>query len=70
MDIQGIYKIIAEENHITVEEVRDAIQETLRLAWTNPNKTLEQAATQKEVPCKGDIPTPEEYLMYAKSKLS
>ena len=46
------------------------MQKAIDQAWTNPNKTAEQTAMQKEVNAKGEIPTVEEVIRYAKHKLT
>lgn len=70
MNMRKIYRKIARENHVSVQEVKEEMQKAIDQAWTNPNKTAEQTAMQKEVNAKGEIPTVEEVIRYAKHKLT
>ena len=65
MDAQEIYRRIATEYGGSPEDVRAELQQALDAAWNSLHKTDTQAADQEEVPCKGEIPTVEEFLDYA-----
>ena len=62
MDMEKIYSKVAEDNGVSTGEVRRAIQEAIKDAYTNPQNSSETVrAYQRRVPCKGEIPTPEEH---------
>ena len=63
MNMKKILKRIAKENGVTVEEVREEMQKAITEAWKNPPADGGvTAAYQRKVPCKGEVPTPEELL--------
>ncbi len=68
MSMRKIYREIARKHHVSVQEVRDEMQKALNMAWVNPEKTEAQAANQKRIPTKGQIPTVEEFIHYAKGE--
>lgn len=63
-----IYKQIAKKHGVTWQEVRDDMQKALNHAYEDPNRTILNIVRQKEVPRTGEIPTPEEFIKYAKDK--
>ena len=63
MDINDIFKDIAKKHHVSVEEVRCEIQKAIDDDYENPGDDL-TAYRQKQVPCKGERPTPEEFIAY------
>lgn len=63
------YREIARRHGVTVAEVRAQMQAAIDEAWKNPEKMPEIIAAQREVPCKGSIPTPEELIRYGKRKI-
>lgn len=70
MRMKKILKQIAKENGVTVKEVREEMQKAITDAWTNPPKDGGlTAAYQNHVPCKGEIPTPEELICYAAAEI-
>ncbi|PWM50788.1 MAG: hypothetical protein DBX60_08510 [Bacillota bacterium] len=70
MRMKKILKQIAKENGVTVKEVREEMQMAITMAWTNPPKDGGvTAAYQRRVPCKGEIPTPEELIRYAAAEI-
>ncbi|MDE7310277.1 MAG: hypothetical protein K2N87_01425 [Eubacterium sp.] len=71
MDMEKIYSKIAKDNGVSAGEVRQAIQEAIEDAYTNPLNGSETArAYQRRVPCKGEIPTPEELISYLSSEIA
>ena len=63
MNMKKILKRIAKENGVTVEEVREEMQKAITEAWKNPPADGGvTAAYQRKVPCKGEVPTPEELV--------
>lgn len=70
MNMRKIYRKIAKEHNVSVQEVKEEMQKAIDQAWTNPDKTVEQMAMQREVHAKGEIPTVEEFIQFAKRKLT
>lgn len=71
MDLMKIYRKIAAENGIGVNEVQDEMQAALNEAYQNPpddNGTTK--AYQKQVPSSGNVPTPDEFIRYAAEKIA
>ncbi len=50
------------EKHQTVEQVRADIQEVIVAGWNNPDPAIHKRWLQ--VPRKGKLPTPEEFLWW------
>ena len=70
MKMKKIRKRIAKENGVTVEEVREEMQKAITEAWKNPPADGGvTAAYQRKVPCKGEVPTPEELIRYAAAEI-
>lgn len=63
-----IYKQIAKKHGVTWQEVRDDMQKALNHAYEDPNRNILNVVRQKEVPRKGENPTPEEFIKYAKGE--
>lgn len=57
-----IFKQIAKQHHITVEEVKRQIGFAMLAGMCNPDPNIR--AYWEKVPHKGDIPTPEELILY------
>lgn len=71
MKIQAILKKVADENNVSVNEVREEIQKAIDSAWLNPPNDGGITIThQQKVPCKDKIPTPEELICYLAEELS
>ncbi len=68
MSMKKIYKQIAKKHGVTWQEVRDDMQAALNHAYSDPNRNILNVVRQAEVEKKGDIPTPEEFIKYAKKK--
>lgn len=65
MSMRRIYRKVAKEYGVTLKEVRQGIQTCITDAYTDPlNQNEITKAYQKRVPCKGEIPTPEEMIRY------
>lgn len=70
MDVRKIYKKIAEQHGVTPEEVRREMQAAITMAYTAPENDNEiTKAKQRQVPCKEEIPTPEEMIEYLSRKV-
>ena len=65
MSMRSIYRKVARKYGVSAKEVRKEIQATTTEAYTNPlNQNEITKAYQNRVPCKGEIPTPEEMIRY------
>lgn len=70
MSIAKIYEEIAKKHGVTPEEVRREMQAAITMAYTAPENDNEiTKAKQRQVPCKGEIPTPEEMIEYLPRKV-
>ncbi len=69
MNMRSVYRKVARKHQVSVQEVKTEMQKAIKEAWINPNKTIKQAKTQKEVKAKGSIPTIEEVIQYAQDKV-
>ena len=69
MRTNTIFKQLAREQGITTREVREEIQKAITEAWMHSQKDSVTAACQRQVPCRGDIPTPEELIHYLALKI-
>ena len=65
MSMRSIYRKVAKKYGVSAKEVRKEIQATITEAYTNPlNQNEITKPYQNRVPCKGEIPTPEEMIRY------
>lgn len=65
MSMRSIYRKIAKEHGVTVDEVKRDMQAAIDHAYKNtPNDGI-TGAWQNRVPRKGEIPTTEEFIKYA-----
>ena len=63
MNMRKIYRKVAKEYGVSVEEVKREMQAAITDAYTNPlNNNGITKTYQSRVPCKGEIPTPEELI--------
>ena len=67
MSAEQALQEVARQNNTTVEEVRKEIKLAMLVGLCNPNPAVQ--ATWKEVPCAGEVPTPEELIEYIVNKL-
>lgn len=70
MDMGKIYRQIARKNGVSVKEVKAKMQAAINAAYQNPPDDGITATYQKQVPSKGDIPTPDEFIRYAAEKIA
>lgn len=61
-EIMAALKQIAAREEITVEQVRQEIQEAIDIGMAACNPLVQ--AAWKSIPCKGDKPTPEEVIVH------
>lgn len=64
---EHLFERLARERNITVEEMRAIIFARIKEGWYDPD--LEKREQWRKIPCTGEIPTPDEWLQYAISKL-
>jgi len=61
MTYKEIIREIARMDGTTPAAVEAVIQEAIEMAYANPDPEVREQ--QKKIKCKGDIPTPEEFIM-------
>lgn len=70
MSMRKIYRKIAKENGVSVKEVKSEMQQAITEAYKNPpNDGGVIAAYQRQVPRKGEIPTPDEVIKHITKKV-
>lgn len=69
MSMRKIYRKVAKKHGVSVKEVKEEMQKVLDYAYTNTLDDGVIGAYQKQVPSKGEIPTPEEFIKYAANKV-
>ena len=67
MSAEQALQEVARQNNTTVEEVRKEIKLAMLVGLCNSDPAVQ--ATWKEVPCAGEVPTPEELIEYIVNKL-
>lgn len=67
MTFQEALQEIARKNETTPEEVEAAMREAIAAAYAN--MTPEIRKMQQKIRCKGDVPTPEEFVTQVASLL-
>lgn len=65
MSMRSIYRRIAREHGVSVQEVKRDMQEAIHAAYDNPPNDGVTRAYQNRVPRKDDVPTVEEFIRYA-----
>jgi len=60
---RSIIRKIAKENGVSIAEVRREMQAAINETYKNPN------AAALAVPRKGDVPTPEEFIVYVAQRV-
>ena len=61
-DAERAIRIIAKQEGKTIEYIRSQMTNAMLTGLNNPD--LEKQARWKLIPCKGEIPTPEELITY------
>lgn len=69
MGMRKIYRKIARQNGVTVEEVKQDMQSAINEAYSDPKNNDVIRAYQDRVPRKGEVPTVEEFIRYAAKKV-
>lgn len=70
LDMKQIYRKIAKEHGVSVEQVKREMQDAIDYAYQNkPNDEL-TAFNQNRVPRKDEIPTVEEFIKYGANRIN
>lgn len=70
MGMRKIYRQIARKNGVSVKEVKQEMQKMIVDAWGNPpNDGGVIEAYQRQIPCRGEMPTPDELICYVAAKV-
>lgn len=64
MSMRNIYRKIAKEHGVTVEEVKRDMQEAIKYAYENKPKYYDVSVEQKSLHNNDEIPTTEEFIEY------
>lgn len=64
---ENFFERLAHERNITVEEMKQIISDRIKQGLYDPDP--EKRKSWEAIPCKGDVPTPEEWLRYVVGKL-
>ncbi len=64
---ENFFERLANERNISVEEMKKIIFARIEQGLHDPNP--EKRKSWEAIPCKGSVPTPEEWLRYAVEKL-
>ncbi len=64
---EHIFERLARERGITVEEMRAIISARIESGWNDLDP--EKRAQWRKIPCKGELPTPDEWLRYTVEKI-
>ena len=64
---ENFFERLARERNISVEEMKKIISARIEKGLHDPDP--EKRKSWEAIPCKGDVPTPEEWLKYAAKKL-
>ncbi len=62
MSMRNIYRKIAREHGVSVEEVKKEMQTAIDHAYGKRNKLISEKMLQSSVPSKGEVPTTEEFI--------
>ena len=69
MSMRSIYRKVAKKHGVSVNEVKEEMQKALNHAYTNTSNDGVTRVCQNQVPSKGEIPTPDEFIPYAANKV-
>lgn len=69
MSMRSIYRKIAKKHGVSVSEVKRNMQAALDHAYTHTPDDGITGAYQEQVPHKGEVPTPDEFIRYAVTKM-
>ena len=63
-----VFRKVAKKYGVSVNDVKQEIKASITAAYINPPNDGVTKAYQQRVPCKGKIPTPNEFIRYAVGK--
>lgn len=66
-EFRGLLEQIAKQNDTTVEEIYKEMQIAIDAGFDNPNPEVQKR--WKQIPFKGDKPTPEDLIPYVASQI-
>ncbi|MDO4547715.1 MAG: sporulation initiation factor Spo0A C-terminal domain-containing protein [Clostridia bacterium] len=69
MNMDDIYRQIAQAHGVTEEQVKRDMQDAISEAYENPGDEV-TSARQRKVPREGEVPTTEEFLKYCAKQLA
>lgn len=69
MNMEKIYRKVAQKYGVSVAEVKKDIQEAINAAYQNPPEDGVTRAWQNRVTRKGVIPTSDEFIRYAAEEI-
>jgi len=69
MSMRSIYRKIAREHNVSVEEVKREMQAAVDFAYQNVRDDS-AAERQRQVRRKGEIPTAEEFILFASEEIN
>jgi len=64
---EAVIRTIAAQHHTTVETVRLEMKQAMLAGLLNPDPKVQ--ATWKSIPCEGEVPTPEELIVWAANRI-
>ena len=64
---EQVIRTIAAQHHTTVEAVRLEMKQAMLAGLLNPDPEVQ--ATWKSIPCEGEVPTPEELIVWAANRI-
>jgi Sporulation initiation factor Spo0A C terminal. len=67
--MRNIYKKIAKEHGVSVEEVKRDMQAAIDYAYIKKNKLEREKVLQASVPCKDKVPEPEDFIRYVVKRM-
>jgi len=67
--MRSIYRKVAKKHGVSVDEVKEEMQKALNHAYTNTSNDAVTRVCQNQVPSKGEMPTPDEFIRYAANKV-
>ena len=64
---EHIFERMARERNISVEEMRAIISDRIEKGWNDEDP--EKREQWRKIPCAGEVPTPDEWLIYVIKKI-
>lgn len=69
MDMQEIYRKVAEKHGVSPEEVEREIKAAIDMAWNKTDKTESEAAMQADLGFADGVPQPEDVILAVAARL-